>query len=318
MLPAIPRVAYRAVNRTTMPPDEELTVFARAGVDGAIVKAVGDGPVTRWYRGSKLDAVMHQLADLRKQVAAAGGQIVETNVDLDAARNSSGLAAVLGLEGGDAIGNDLANVDRLHAAGVRVAGLIHLGHNQLGTTSMTWLQYVGPFPVRRPAGAGLTGLGRVVVARLDELGTVLDLAHADRATTLDVVDMATRPVISSHAGAASVDGNSFARFLSDDELRAIASTGGVVGLWPYSHRGRGVPTVRALVDHASYIAGLVGPEHLCIGTDMNGVPGLMDGYRGEADLPVITGALLAAGFAEDDVRGILGANIGRVLASALR
>ena len=93
----------------------------------------------------------------------------------------------------------------------------------------------------------------------------------------------------------------------------LISTGGAIGLWPFHHRGHGVADVRALVAHARHVAGLAGPEHLCIGTDMNGVPGVMDGYCGEPDLPLVTAALLDGGFAEAEVRGILGDNIRRVL-----
>ena len=317
MLPAVPRAAYRVVNRTTMPPDEDLGAFRRASVNAAIVKAVGDAPVTRWYRGSAFNAVRRQLASLRGQLAANGGAVATTQADVDAARAAGTVAGILGVEGADAVGDDLERFDELAAGGVKVVGLIHLGHNRFGTTSMPWLQYVAAFPRRRPTSTGLTPLGRAAVARLDALGVVIDVAHADRSTTLDVVDLSTRPVISSHAGAAAAGDGAFARFLDDDELRAVASTGGVVGLWPYSHRGRGVATVAGLVDHARYIADLVGPEHLCIGTDMNGVPGLMDGYRGETDLPVITAALLGRGFDADETRGILGENIGRVLRTAL-
>ena len=146
---------------------------------------------------------------------------------------------------------------------------------------------------------------------MNELGVLVDLAHADTATLLGAIDVTSRPIVSSHTGARALD--DFARFLADDEIRAIASTGGVVGLWPFHHRGHGVADVRALVAHARHVAALVGPEHLCVGTDMNGVPGVMDGYRGERDLPLVTAALLDGGFAEAEVRGILGDNIRRVL-----
>ena len=69
-----------------------------------------------------------------------------------------------------------------------------------------------------------------------------------------------------------------------------------------------------LIGHARYVADLVGPQHLCIGTDMNGVPGLMAGYRGETDLPRVTDALRHQ-FGEDDVRGILGENFLRIWSS---
>jgi microsomal dipeptidase-like Zn-dependent dipeptidase len=75
-----------------------------------------------------------------------------------------------------------------------------------------------------------------------------------------------------------------------------------------------VRTLGDLVAHARHIAGVVGPEHLAIGTDMNGVPGVMAGYGGEADLPKVTAALLDGGFDAAEVEAILGANALRVLA----
>jgi membrane dipeptidase len=74
-----------------------------------------------------------------------------------------------------------------------------------------------------------------------------------------------------------------------------------------------MPSVSAFVGHVRHLADVIGPEHLCIGTDMNGVPGLMAGYRGEMDFPVLTSALSRAGLADVDVRGILGGNFLRVL-----
>jgi microsomal dipeptidase-like Zn-dependent dipeptidase len=123
-------------------------------------------------------------------------------------------------------------------------------------------------------------------------------------------------VVSSHSGARSVQ--DFARYLSDDELRLIAATGGVIGLWPYRAVRKGVRDMDELIAHAHHVADLVGPEHLCLGTDMNGVPGVMAGYRGEEDLPGLTAALLDAGFGEDEVRGIVGGNALRVLRAVER
>jgi microsomal dipeptidase-like Zn-dependent dipeptidase len=140
---------------------------------------------------------------------------------------------------------------------------------------------------------------------------LVDVAHADRATLLGVVDVANAPVVSSHTGARTLQ--DFARYLADDELRAIASTGGVVGLWPYRARRFGVRTITDLVAHARHIAETVGPEHLAVGTDMNGVPGVMAGFDGETDLPKLTAALLDDGFDDGEVEGILGANALRVL-----
>jgi membrane dipeptidase len=304
-VPQPARSLYRLVNRTTMPPDEGFDVLRAAGVDAVVAKAVGDPVVTRWYRGGAWAAVDKQLTAVSAQMAAAGGQVVRTPDELRVARAAGRPAVILGVEGGDALGADVDHVDAWHERGVRVVVLVHLGDNQLGTTCMPWQDYVGPLPTRRRGALGLSPLGRRVVRRMQQLGIVVDVAHADRETVFDVVAESTKPIIASHTGARAR--GDFARFLSDDEIVAIAGTGGVVGLWPYRHRGRGVDDMADLMRHARYVADLVGPSHLCIGTDMNGVPGLMAGYRGEVDLPRITDALLRE-FDEAEVRGILGLN----------
>ena len=105
---------------------------------------------------------------------------------------------------------------------------------------------------------------------------------------------------------------------SDDAIRAVAGTGGVIGLWPYFMRGKGTPTLEALAAHARHIADLVGAEHVCLGTDMNGVPGLADGYRSEKDVPLITKHLSRTGFSDAEVDGIMGENFLRVLEAVTR
>ena len=136
---------------------------------------------------------------------------------------------------------------------------------------------------------------------MNRLGVLVDVAHCDRATVLDVVEVTTAPVVSSHTGARALQ--DFPRYLTDDELRAIAATGGLVGLWPYRNHRPGVRDIPELVAHARHIADTIGPEHLALGTDMNGVPGVMAGFGGETDLPKVTGALLDAGFDHGEVTG---------------
>ena len=79
-------------------------------------------------------------------------------------------------------------------------------------------------------------------------------------------------------------------------------------------RGQGTPTLDAVAAHARHVADLVGPEHLCLGTDMNGVPGLAEGYRSEKDVPLIAKQLSMTGFTDAEVDGIMGENFLRVLA----
>jgi membrane dipeptidase len=305
------RLGNRLYNRHTFPPDEPFDHLTAAGVDVVVAKAVGDPVVTRWYRGGAWRAVERQLELV---VAQMRGQIVTTAAQVRTAHGSGRPVAILGVEGGDALGRDVDNVARWHGRGVRVVTLVHLADNQFGTTCMPWQKFVGPLPVRRKVDEGLSPLGAQVVDRMQQVGILIDLAHADQATLLAVVERATRPVAATHSGARARQ--AFDRFLTDDEIRAVAGTAGVIGLWPYCNRGRGVMDLADLVGHARYVADLVGPEHLCVGTDMNGVPGLMAGYRGETDLPLVTAGLLDGGFSPDEVRGILGENALRVLAAA--
>ena len=284
----------------------------KGGVDAAVAQAVGDPIVTRWYVGrSPWEAVEAQLARIEWQAEDAGALVVRSVEGLARARAQGAPAVLLGVEGADAIGHDVDQIDAWHERGVRVIVPVHLGDNALGTTCLPWQRYAGPLRVRRHTSPGLSPLGARVVERMMRLGVLVDVAHADPATLLGIVDAATAPVVSSHTGARALQ--DFPRYLADDELRAIASTGGVVGLWPYRTRLTGVRDIADLVAHAHHIANTVGPEHLAVGTDMNGVPGVMAGFDGEPDLPKVTSALLDGGFSDREVEGILGSNALRVL-----
>ena len=305
------RTAWRALTAGA-PAEVGFDALRAGGVDAAVAKAVGDPVVTRWYVGrSPWDAVEAQLGQIERQAAGAGAVLARSVEDLTRARAAGTPAVLLGVEGADALAHDVDRVDAWSERGVRMVVLVHLGDNALGTTALPWQRYAGPLPVRRPARRGLSALGAQVVERMNQRGVLVDVAHSDVRTVLDVVDVATAPVVSSHAGARALQ--DFPRYLSDPELAAIAGTGGLVGLWPYRTRRTGVRDVADLVAHARHIADLVGPEHLALGTDMNGVPGVMAGFGGEPDLATVTCALLEGGFSAPEVRGIVGENALRVL-----
>jgi microsomal dipeptidase-like Zn-dependent dipeptidase len=305
------RIVWRGVTAGA-PAEIGFDALRKGGVDAAVAKAVGDPIVTRWYIGrSPWDAVEAQFARIERQAEDAGAPVVRSVEGMAQARAQGTPAVLLGVEGADAVGHDVDHIDAWYERGVRVIVPVHLGDNALGTTCLPWQRYAGPLPVRRHTSPGLSPLGARVVERMMQLGVLVDVAHADPATLLGIVDAATAPVVSSHSGARALQ--DFPRYLSDDELRAIASTGGVVGLWPYRTRRTGVRDIADLVAHAQHIAETVGPEHLAVGTDMNGVPGLMAGFNGVPDLPKVTPALLDGGFSDREVEGILGGNALRVL-----
>lgn len=311
------RAAWDVITRAA-PPVSGLDQLSAAGIDAVIAAAVGDPVVTRCYLGRDAQAAVEaQLSRVERQARTAGVAVVTCCDELLRARADRRPAVLLGVEGADALGRDVDRVDAWHQRGVRMVGLVHLGDNRLGGTCLPWRQYARPASRPRDrrgsrrTGPGLSPLGRRVVERLNRLGVVVDVAHADPRTVFDVVDAATAPVVSSHSGARALQ--DFPRYLSDDELRAIAATGGVVGLWPYRSGHAGVRDLAGWTAHARHIAESIGPAHLAIGTDTNGLPAVADGYRGPRDLPRLTDALLAAGFDPGEVTGILGLNALRVL-----
>ena len=308
-LPRLPAEVYRSVVRGH-PPDVTFADAHAAGVHAIVAKAVGDPLVTRWHLRSPFQAVQNQLASIRDESDNAGARFVRTAGEVRSAAADGVLGVILGLEGADCVGTDLGLLSRLAEDGVRVIVPVHLGDNQIGTTCLPWQKYLGPIPVRRQA-EGLTGFGIELVKTMNDLGVVIDGSHADEPTLMGMVEHSSAPVICSHAGAREVA--AFERYLSDDAIRAVAGTGGAIGLWPYFMRGQGTPTLDALATHARHIADLVGVEHVCLGTDMNGVPGLAEGYRSEKDVPLIAKHLSTAGFTDTEVDGIMGENFLRVL-----
>ncbi len=311
LLPQPYRSLYRLVNGRTMPPDSGFEALRGAGVNAAVPAAVGDRIVTRRYGPDPWAAVLLQLGRLVEDIDRARCRLVVDAAGVLAARAAGYPAVILGLEGADAIEGQLDRIDELYRLGVRVVLPVHLTDNRIGTTALPWQRYIGRLPTGRPRHRGLTPFGRDVVARLDARDMLIDVSHADEVTTLDIVEASTHPVIASHTGARAC--HDFARYLTDEAAGAVAGSGGVIGLWPYFHRGRGAANLDSLLAQVDHLAALVGPEHLCIGTDMNGVPGVMDGYRGEADLHLIAAGLLRIGLRPAEVRGILGESFLRVL-----
>lgn len=251
-----------------------------------------------------LEATVHHQIDLLERSAAASGgvlQMARSGADVDRVDGEGGLAALMGIEGAHALGGRIEALDRFAARGVRYLGLLHFSANECGAPAMG---------MGRDRDRGLTAFGRDVVARCEELGVIVDLAHINKRGFMDACAMARRPLIVSHTGVAGV--NDMWRNVDDEQLRAVADLGGVVGVI-FAPQFLGGSGIDAVVDHLVHILDVVGEDGPALGSDWDGFIVPTRGLEEASKLPDLTDALLARGVPAATVRKILRDNALRVL-----
>lgn len=255
---------------------------------------------------SLTERALHQADRLHRIAADSRGRlaVVRTREDLEGflqlrEQGEPTVAGFLGLEGLHALEGRLGTVDTLFDAGFRMLGVTHFFDNEVGGSA------------HGVEKGGLTNLGRLVVARMETLGILLDLAHASPALFADALALATRPVVVSHGGVKATCDNR--RNLADEQLRGIAATGGVmgIGLWDTAVCGETPTHWARAVRHA---ANVMGVEHVALGSDWDGaVAAIVDASQ----TVLLTEALLNQGFGEEEVSMIMGGNVVRVLLETL-
>ncbi|HEY2028806.1 MAG TPA: membrane dipeptidase [Myxococcales bacterium] len=217
------------------------------------------------------------------------------------------LAVIHAAEGGHHLERSLSKLEDLAARGLRYLTLTHFIHN--GIAQPARLRGRPFFSVLR-GKPGLTKLGAQVVRRCEELSVLVDVTHCSDRSFADVVSLASRPVLATHTGFrrfAAVERN-----LSDEQLRLVAGTGGMVGVITWRDL-LGGPSIEAMLDSIVHGALVAGAEHVGIGTDFDGWVYSAEGIREARDYPNITEGLVRRGFAAREIAGILGGNYLRVL-----
>ena len=294
-----------------------------------------------------LDAVLQQCARYPDRMS-----LCTSPEDIERTFRAGKFAALMGVEGGHSIENDLALLRLYHRLGARYMTLTWANTNE-------WADSSGDLddPDVKHHG-GLTPFGHDVVREMNRLGMMVDVSHVSDATFWDVLDCARKPVVATHSCARSL--TDVPRNLTDDMIRAIASTNGVVmvnfypaflhkpwndaweaqyperkaakailaaqypngripaGVWErhvfaYARQLPPAP-LSALLDHIDHIARVAGIDHVGIGTDLDGVPALPAGLASAADLPSITSGLAKRGHTPADLSKLLGRNLMRVFA----
>ena len=260
-----------------------------------------------------------RVAQCRRAVAAQPfAEIVCTVDDIDRANDEGRLAVGLHLEGSNCFEGDLDAVHLYWLAGVRFV------HPVFNLTNAVGGGCADPEPV------GLTSFGRRLIAELNELGVLPDGSHGGRRMTLEMADVSTGPMVFSHVACDAL--HPHVKNVTDEQIRACAATGGVIGITGANNYLGGAASAARVVEHIEHVAELVGPEHVAFGFDYVLDAGFLDTYvREHAEewpgvwepwsfapptiaLDVVRG-LLARGFSEPEVEGVVQGNWRRVAAA---
>ena len=262
-------------------------------------------PMRTW--GSLLERSLWHATKLDHAVAASNATLVKTvgPTELDAmlARRAAGgpaMGALLSIEGLQNLEGKASNLDKLYAAGFRMAGLTHFFDNELAG-SMHGLKK-----------GGLTPMGREVVQRMEDIGMIVDIAHCSQQCVTEILAMARRPVVSSHGGVqATCQVN---RNLSDEHIRGVAKTGGIIGIgyWDAAICDTSPASIAKAMKH---VRDLVGIDHVALGSDYDGATTVR---FDTSKLVQVTQALIDTGFTDDEIRAVMGSNALRVIREGLK
>lgn len=282
--------------------------------------------------------------------------IVKSPKDLKRSVKEKKLGAMMGVEGGHMIEDDLQKLDQLYERGVRYMTLTWNNSTAWATSAADEAKDTIPMDKR-----GLNDFGKQVVKRMNQLGMIVDVSHVGEQTFWDVIATTTKPVIASHSCVHVIC--PVPRNLKDDQLKAISKNNGVVHLNFYSgfldsgftarnnafvlaHKSerdslrkinpepyyasqvlfekyadevKGLrPPLSLLLDHLDYIVKLIGVDHVGLGSDFDGVGSLPQQLDDVTGMPMITKALLERGYNKKDIYKILGGNFIRVLKANMK
>ena len=354
--------AYMAEPRFDVGGDTPLKVdlgkMERGGLDAAfLVVFVEQGPLDA-------DGYARAVAQAERKYAAIDRllqryprriRLARTPDEIVANRADGVLSAAIGIENAYSLGHDLARIDAAWARGARYLGLVHVGNNDLCTSSL-------PDAERHETNErGVSDFGRAAVARANALGMMVDVSHASDACVRDVLALSTAPVIASHSSARALVGH--ARNLPDDLLRAIAARGGVIQAVAYrefvkqdprreaaekalqravaaqagdaefdSEKHEFLPayvegmrridaefplaTLEMFLDHVQHIATVAGIDHVGIASDFDGGGGV-DGWLDASQTRNVTDGLRRRGYDDDAIRRIWSGNLLRAWQAAI-
>ena len=316
-------------------------------IDGLVV-APPSGEVVKDLRAAGLTACNWTVASHHDETLTAINKIiqfywlleqcadttllVERAADLDRAQRERKLGIVLGFQGGTPLGRNVHLVRVFHKLGVRIIQLTYNDGNALAPGCL------------EPSDGGLTSTGIQAVQEMNRIGVLIDLSHVGRRASLDAIELSTAPVIFSHSNPRVLQENP--RNIDDEQIRACAAKGGVIGLATFSAfvgdtRDGRHPGLDEYLRQMDHVINLTGPGHVAVGTDIfldpthgvwwRAVTGRLypevsqgmtyethniAGFMHQSAFPSVAEAMLRHGYDEITVKKILGGNWRRVYGEA--
>lgn len=291
-------------------------VFFAAYVDAAYV-----------HKGQAARRALEMIDTIRHDIVARhpeGFDLALSAADIEQAHRRGKVAALIGVEGGHAIEDNLRLLRAYYALGARYMTLTHMNHNGWADSG----GYVNPAP--GAPNNGLSDFGRRVIAEMNRLGMIVDVSHVSDKTFRDVLETSRAPVFASHSSCRALC--DIPRNLTDEMIAALAKKGGVVQInfgceflsqaAADAVRAKRRPVPRATladvvahIDHAVKIGGI---GAVGIGSDFDGVSCVPEGLDDVSQFPNLTRALLERGYSAGDIRKIYGGNTLRLLRAVMR
>lgn len=304
--------------------DSRLSVVFDNMMDGTAC-VTGNAP---WRWNDVITDLGMRQADLAHQGEV---EVIRTVADIHRVHAEGKVGLVFGLEAATPIENEIDRLDVLYGLGIRQIGIAYSDSNGLGGG------------LNEPVDGGLTAFGRRAIARMNALGLAIDVSHSSDRTGVETCEASEKPVFVTHAGAKGVW--NIPRMKSDDVLRAVAATGGVIGMSAAPHTTLSAEhprhTISSVMDHFRYCVDLVGIEHVAFGPDTlygdhvglhtvfskllkigvstSGGPSYekvsyVDGLENPSEnFPNICAELVKDGFSDSEIAAVLGGNILRAL-----
>lgn len=285
----------------------DLHKMQEGGLDATIMVAyIPQGPRTAEGFAAAYEYADSQLLRVEQLAAAnsAAACIAHTPTELYHLKAEGRRAIMLGIENGYAIGRDLSLLRRFKEEhGIVYMTLCHNGNNDICGSAR---------PRDGEALEGVSDFGADVIREMNRLGVMVDLSHASERSFYDALDISATPIVCSHSSARALCDHP--RNLTDDQMRALASKGGVAQVTFYHGflRKEGQATILDAVAHLNHMVRVMGIEHVGIGTDFDGDGGV-PGLANASELINFTRRLLRELYSEDELRLIWGGNFLRVM-----